>query len=36
MAEGQLKVQCFQGESYVPVEGCKVTVEPSGSNFNRN
>lgn len=36
MAEGRLKVQCFQGESYVPVEGCKVTVEPSGSNSNRN
>ncbi|MBE6051974.1 MAG: peptidoglycan-binding protein [Clostridium sp.] len=35
MAEGQLKVQCFQGESYVPVEGCKVTVEPSNSNPSR-
>lgn len=35
MAEGQLKVQCFQGESYVPVEECKVTVEPSNSNPSR-
>lgn len=29
MAEGQLKVQCFQKDSYVPIEGCKITVNPS-------
>jgi peptidoglycan hydrolase-like protein with peptidoglycan-binding domain len=32
MAEGQLKVQCLKGQSYIPVEGSKITVNPSSSN----
>ncbi|MBD7910892.1 MULTISPECIES: peptidoglycan-binding domain-containing protein [Clostridium] len=32
MAEGQLKVQCYKGQSYVPVDGSKVTINPSNSN----
>ena len=27
MAEkGKLKIQCFSGDNYIPVQGCKVTV----------
>ncbi len=26
---GRLEVQCFNGDSYIPVDKCKVTVEPS-------
>ena len=26
---GQLKVQCFRGESAVPVDGCRITVTPT-------
>ena len=32
MAKGQIKVQCFQGDTYIPVEGCRVTVNPSSAN----
>ena len=32
MAIGRIKVQCFQGESYIPVDGAKVTIRPSGGN----
>ncbi len=32
MAKGQIKVQCFQGNTYIPVEGCRVTVNPSSAN----
>ena len=31
MATGQIKVQCFQGQSYIPVEGAQVTVRPSNN-----
>lgn len=34
---GRLKVQCFKGEGYVPVEGTKITVKGSaGSNRLKN
>ncbi|MDS0525364.1 peptidoglycan-binding protein [Clostridium sp. SHJSY1] len=36
MAEGQIKVQCFKGESYVPVEGSKVTINPSNDNTRKD
>ncbi|MBE6047208.1 MAG: peptidoglycan-binding protein [Clostridium sp.] len=32
MAKGRIKVQCFQGDSFVPVEGSKVTIRPSSEN----
>ena len=33
MAEiGRLKIQCFNGESYIPVDQCKITVNPSSMN----
>ena len=30
--KGRLKVQCFNGESYIPVDKCKVTINPSEGN----
>lgn len=33
MAEiGRLRIQCFNGESYIPVDKCKITVNPSSTN----
>ncbi len=32
MAIGQIKVQCFQENSYIPVEGAQVTIRPSSNN----
>ena len=34
MAEGQLRVQCYREDSYVPVDNCNVTVNPSSTNPN--
>lgn len=33
---GRLKVQCFKGDSYVPVDKVKVTVEPSRNSNTGN
>lgn len=30
--KGRLEVQCFNGESYIPVDSCKVTINPSEGN----
>ena len=32
MAKGRIKVQCFQENSFIPIEGAKVTIRPSNSN----
>lgn len=29
MANGRLKIQCFNGDDYIPLEGCKITVTGS-------
>ena len=26
---GRLRVQCFNGESYIPVDNCNISIEPS-------
>lgn len=28
---GRLKVQCFNGESYIPVDNCNISIQPSKS-----
>ncbi len=28
---GRLRVQCFNGESYIPVDNCNISIEPSKS-----
>lgn len=33
---GQLKVQCFRGESAVPIDNCKVTINPTTSDQVQN
>ncbi len=32
MATGQIKVQCFQENTSIPVQGCQVTIRPSAGN----
>ncbi|MDB2108591.1 peptidoglycan-binding domain-containing protein [Clostridium paraputrificum] len=33
---GQLKVQCFRGESAVPIDNCRVTINPTTSDQVQN
>ena len=33
---GQLKVQCFRGESAVPIDNCRVTINPATSDQVQN
>lgn len=33
---GQLKVQCFRGESSVPIDNCRVTINPTTSDQVQN
>ncbi|MEO2508356.1 peptidoglycan-binding domain-containing protein [Clostridium paraputrificum] len=33
---GQLKVQCFRGESAVPIDNCRVTINPTNSDQVQN
>ncbi|MCR6514954.1 peptidoglycan-binding protein [Clostridium sp. LY3-2] len=32
--KGRLRVQCFDGESYIPIENCKITVIPEVTRKN--
>ena len=34
MPEGRIKVQCFYGDSYVPVDKCRVTIRKSSIQGN--
>lgn len=37
MAEkGQLRIQCFDGDSFVPIEGCRITVNPADISSKGN
>ena len=33
---GRLRVQCFNGESYIPVDNCNISIEPSKSETIKN
>lgn len=33
---GQLKVQCFRGESAVPIDNCRITINPTTSDQVQN